>query len=220
MIQPERHDMQIRILGAAALTAGALVLTACGSNTTPAAQSPSIGMGGMSMSTAAPQAAAAPASGPHNAADVSFATEMIPHHGQAIEMADMALKQATNADVKAMAQTIKDAQDPEVIRMSGWLKGWGAPVPSASMSSSSMAGMDHGQGMMSDADMASLGKAAGAAFDRMWVQLMIQHHEGAVTMAKTELAQGQNSDAKQLAQSIITSQSAQIDQLKAMLGKL
>lgn len=211
--------MKFRIFGAAALTAGALLLAACGSNTSPA-KSSSTAMGGMSMSTTTSTASSASASGPHNSADVSFATEMIPHHGQAIEMADMALKQATNADVKAMAQTIKDAQDPEVVRMSGWLKGLGAPVPSMSMSSSSMAGMDHGQGMMSDADMASLAKATGTAFDRMWVQMMIQHHEGAVTMAKTELAQGQNSDAKQLAQSIITSQSAQIDQLKAMLAKL
>jgi uncharacterized protein (DUF305 family) len=74
--------------------------------------------------------------------------------------------------------------------------------------------------MMSDADVTSLGNASGATFDRMWVTMMIQHHQGAVTMAKTEQTTGQNPDAKALAQSIITSQSAQITQLSSLLATL
>ena len=82
-----------------------------------------------------------------------------------------------------------------------------------------MTGMSH-TGMMSDADMASLGKATGAAFDRMWVTMMITHHQGAVTMSQTELKSGQYGAAKTLAQSIITSQTAQIGQLKTLLTQL
>jgi uncharacterized protein (DUF305 family) len=81
-----------------------------------------------------------------------------------------------------------------------------------------MSGMS--TGMMSDADMASLDKATGATFDRMWVQMMISHHEGAVTMSKTELASGQYSGAETLAQSIIASQTAQISQLKNLEAQL
>jgi uncharacterized protein (DUF305 family) len=173
---------------------------------------------GMPMTTG-PNASATPAVGAHNQADITCATEMIPHHRQAVQMADMALTQATNADVKTLAQAIKAAQDPEIVQMSGWLAGWQQPVPAAS--SSGMGGMGQtGVGMMSDADMTSLGKATGAAFDRMWVSMMIRHHQGAVSMATTEESTGQNPDAKKLAQSIITSQTAQITQLAALLSTL
>ncbi len=74
--------------------------------------------------------------------------------------------------------------------------------------------------MMSDVDMTSLSKATGAAFDRMWVSMMIRHHQGAVTMATAEQSTGQNPDAKKLAQSIITSQTAQITQLTVLLSTL
>ena len=77
-----------------------------------------------------------------------------------------------------------------------------------------MGGMDHtGTGMMSDADMTILGNVSGATFDRMWVSLMVQHHQGAVTIATTEQTSGQNADVKALAQSIIASRSAHITQL-------
>ncbi|MDQ2838864.1 MAG: DUF305 domain-containing protein [Actinomycetota bacterium] len=182
---------------------------------------------GMPMTTgstgsASPNVSATPAVGAHNQADIAFATEMIPHHRQAVQMADMALTQATNADVKTLAQAIKAAQDPEIVQMSGWLAGWQQPVPAVSSSGmDGMGGMGQtGVGMMSDADMTSLGKATGAAFDRMWVSMMIRHHQGAVSMATTEESTGQNPDAKKLAQSIVTSQTAQITQLTALLSKL
>ena len=188
-------------------TAGVLVLAGCSSSGTDSAAG--------SSSSAAASPTGTPASGPHNTADVTFATDMIPHHSQAVEMADMALKQATSTEVKSLATQIKAAQDPEIQTMSGWLAGWGAPVPAASMD---MGGMDMGSGtgMMSDADMTKLGAARGAAFDQMWVSMMIEHHTGALDMAKTELASGQNPDAKALAQSIVTSQTAEITTMKQL----
>lgn len=216
--------MKRHLITVAAATAALAVLTACSSNSSTQAGHPSMSVSGMPMTTgsagsASPNASATPAVGAHNQADITFATEMIPHHRQAVQMADMALTQATNADVKTLARAIKAAQDPEIIQMSGWLAGWQQPVPATS--SSGMGGMGQtGTGMMSDADMTSLGNATGAAFDRMWVSMMIRHHQGAVSMATTEQSTGQNPDAKKLAQSIITSQTAQLTQLTALLGTL
>jgi uncharacterized protein (DUF305 family) len=106
--------------------------------------------------------------GAFNDADVAFAQGMIPHHEQAIEMADIALDPTVGAGVKitALAKAIKGAQDPEIKTMKAWLTGWGKDASGA------MAGMDHSghsmPGMMSADDMTKLGKAKGAEFDAMW----------------------------------------------------
>lgn len=216
--------MKRPLITIAAGTAGLLILAGCSSSNQPTSAGPMSAMSTTAMSGAmtASGNAGTSAAGAHNQADVTFATDMIPHHRQAVQMADMALAQATNGDVTALARAIKAAQDPEITQMSGWLTGWAQPVPTSS--SSAMAGMggmgNAGTGMMSDADMTSLGKASGATFDRMWVSMMIRHHQGAVTMSKTEQTSGQNPDAKALAKSIISSQSAQITQLTALLAKL
>jgi uncharacterized protein (DUF305 family) len=152
-----------------------------------------------------------------------FASMMIPHHAQAISMSDTALKQATDPKVKALATKIKAAQGPEIERMSGWLTGWGAPVPAAD-AGSDMAGMegmgDQTGGMMSAKEITTLNKATGSAFDRTWLQMMIKHHQGAVEMAKTALDQGSNPEAKKLAKSIIDGQSAEISEMNAILSEI
>lgn len=226
-----------RILLAAALAGGLFTLAACGGTSGSAAIS-------AVTPPASPASSQTPASGPHNSADVSFATAMIPHHRDAVTMAQVALTKANSPEIKTLAGNIKAAQDPEIRQMSGWLAGWNAPVPGATQSmphsgsltsgmSSSMPGMDmggsssatsnpHGStpGMVDQSQMAALGAASGATFDRMWTQAMIGHHQGAVDMARTELAQGQNADAKALAQSIITSQSAEIATMTGLLKTL
>ena len=213
-----------RILLAAVSAAGVLTLAACGSSGGSAQHSSSSGMpsgsmsSGMAMPGGSTSAAGSAASGPHNSADAAFATDMIPHHAQAIEMADMALAKATTTTVRTFAATIKAAQAPEIATMSGWLAGWNSPVPNTSMNPG-MAGMTM-PGMMSAADMQTLSKTTGPAFDKLWVQMMIQHHTGAISMAKTELSQGQNVQAKSLAQSIITSQSSEITQFRKLLPSL
>ena len=160
----------------------------------------------------------APAGKAKNEADVEFATMMIPHHAQAVAMADIALKQAADPKVKALAQRIKAAQGPEVERMSGWLTGWGERVPGTS-GGHDMPGMGaQTGGMMSAQEMTNLGKATGSAFDRMCLQMMVRHHKGAVEVAKTELAQGTNPESKELAQSIMDSQSAEIAEINSILA--
>lgn len=209
----------LRTLALPTVLVGSLALASCGSSD-PSAGSDA-GPGATGMTTSAPPATGAPATGVKNASDVTFATDMIPHHAQSVEMADMAPKQASDPKVKALAAKVKQAQAPEIARMSGWLTGWGAPIPGTGgghdMSGMAGTGAD---GMMSSKQMTDLGKATNSAFDRMWLQAMVQHHEGAVTMAKTELAQGVNPDAKKLAQSIIDSQSTEIAEMKSVLAKI
>ena len=161
----------------------------------------------------------------HNSADVAFATDMIPHHTQAIEMADMALTRAEDTDVIDLAGQIKAAQDPEIEAMSGWLEAWGEEVPDLG---DDMSGMDHDMsgmddsmpGMMSEADMQGLADSSGAAFDRMWLTMMIEHHEGAISMAETELSDGESAEAKSLADDIIEGQQAEVTTMQGLLDDL
>lgn len=102
-----------------------------------------------------------------NEADVTFAQSMIPHHQQAVQMANMAKTHASAPEVKALAVKIAAAQSPEINTMSGWLKDW-KEVPSGSMSQMGhMGGMDSGAmpSMMSDADLKKLDAASAAEFD-------------------------------------------------------
>ncbi|WP_245617336.1 DUF305 domain-containing protein [Knoellia subterranea] len=167
------------------------------------------------MTNTSPGAATTPASGTsapgaHNDADVTFATDMIPHHAQAVTMAAMVPTRSSSQEVKDLASQIQAAQDPEIKQMSGWLQAWGEPVPAAT-------GMQHGDGMMSMEEMGQLETAAGAAFDKMWLQMMIEHHQGAIAMARTELTAGSDADAKKLAQAIIEGQSHEIATMTSLL---
>ncbi|MFI7577698.1 DUF305 domain-containing protein [Micromonospora sp. NPDC049497] len=189
----------------------AVVLTACGGDHS------SGGNHGMPAATgAAPSAGASAAT--VDDADVMFAQMMIPHHQQAVEMADLATTRAGDSEVKRLAGQIKAAQGPEVATMSGWLAEWGRPVPSPG---AEMPHMDHGMpGMMSEADMSKLAAASGREFDRQFLTMMIAHHEGAVTMAQTELSEGADPRGKDLAQQIITSQQAEIATMRKILDRL
>jgi uncharacterized protein (DUF305 family) len=156
----------------------------------------------------------------HNDQDITFAQGMIPHHQQAIDMAEMAAEKASSAEVKDLASRIQAAQDPEIQQLTDMLEKWGAPTEPSMEHGESTGGMDHGgmsgEGMMTDEEMQQLEGATGAEFDRMWVQMMIKHHQGAVDMAKTQLEQGSNAEAKDLAQKIIDAQEAEIKEMQGL----
>ena len=204
-----------RLIRRTALTvtagAAALVLAACSSDS---------GSGGHDMgsmnSDSSPSATASAKVGAHNDADVSFSKEMIQHHRQAVDMAELAASRASSQEVKELATKIKGAQDPEIKTMSGWLTSWGEEVPE------DMSGMDMSSsmpGMMSSEDMDKLEKASGAEFDKMFLEMMVKHHEGAVTMAKTEKSDGKYGPAVKLADDVITAQTAEIKEMNKLLGK-
>jgi uncharacterized protein (DUF305 family) len=196
----------LKTLATTAALASTFAIGACSSNdTTSGHQMPGGSM--TAMATRPGTGTEAGTTAAHNQADITFASSMVPHHQQAIEMADMALTQASSADVKKLATQIKAAQDPEITTMTGWLTTWGsAPMPSGDHDMGGMS-MD---GLMTAQEMSALKNASGSAFDRMWLQLMIKHHEGAVAMAKTQLSQGQSHEAKTLAHSVIDGQSKEI----------
>lgn len=160
-----------------------------------------------------------------NDADVAFAQGMVPHHRQAVEMADLALDPAAGASeaVLDLATRVKSAQDPEIVVMTGWLQQWGAPVTADSADGHDMSDMsDDGDmaGMMSDEEMDALAGTQGADFDRLWVEMMIEHHRGAITMAEIEQADGVSSEAVALAGEIVAAQQAEVDEMTALLDQL
>ncbi len=192
------------MMAALALSLAALGLTACGSDA-PAS----------SDSETTDRAAEA---GTFNDADVTFLQSMIPHHEQAIEMAEMALDPATSAgpQVTALAKRIEAAQDPEITQMRAWLTAWGKPLQMDTSDGHDMSAMD---GMMSDTEMKALGAATGTAFDDLWLQMMVEHHEGAITMAKTVKSEGTDPDVARLADEVIDAQEGEIAEMTALLKK-
>lgn len=137
---------------------------------------------------------------------------MIPHHSQAVDMADLVPSRTDNAWLIAFAERIKEAQQPEINQMTEALKSWGQPVPDAKAEHV----MD---GMMTPEQMKNLESLKGEAFDREWITMMIAHHRGAVTMAQDELKSGENPEMREMAQSIIDSQQAEIVDMEQQLKK-
>ena len=188
--------------------AAALALAGCASGAgtgSPGTSTP--GMDHGSASSSAPASSAPASASEHNAADVTFAQMMIPHHAQAVLMSDMMLKkQDVPAEVAALATKIKAAQAPEIEMMTGWLKSWNEPTQ---MPSGHAMNGSHGMnGMMGDEDMKKLGTAQGAEAARLFLKQMTAHHEGAIMMAKTENTAGRNTDAIKLSKDIVSAQEA------------
>jgi uncharacterized protein (DUF305 family) len=141
--------------------------------------------------------------------DIMFAQMMIPHHQQAVDMSTLAETHTTNPEILALAKQIKDAQAPEIKQMTSWIE-------------SSGAGMDMGHdmgmgGMLTDEQMTALSNASGAEFDKLYLQGMIAHHEGAIQMAQM-IVGSNNAEAKELAAAIISSQTAEIEKMKTLLA--
>ncbi|MEO5779074.1 DUF305 domain-containing protein [Arthrobacter oryzae] len=194
----------------ATVFAAALALTGCSAGTGAAGSSmPSMNHGTSDMpATAAPLDTVT-----NNAADTMFVQGMIPHHSQAVEMSDIILqKQDLDPQVTALATKIKAAQAPEISTMTEWLKKWNEPEQMAAGHSMS--------GMVGEEDMSKLQAAQGADAAKLFLTQMIAHHQGAVMMAKTEEADGQNADALALSKEIIMSQQAEIQEMQTLLGSL
>lgn len=148
----------------------------------------------------------------HNDADVEFVRSMIPHHEQAVDMAELAAARASDPKVKDLAARIQRAQDPEIATMRGWLADWGEEQPP----SGDHSGMDD-SGMTSE-EMGELEQASGREFDRLFLEMMIRHHEGAVAMATTEAEAGEFGPAKALASQIAAGQQGEIEEMKGLLS--
>jgi uncharacterized protein (DUF305 family) len=161
-----------------------------------------------------------------NEADADFASDMIQHHAQALEMVDLTLGRELDPDVVALTDDIRAAQAPEIEKMVDWLEDWDQPVPETSRDHANAHAEEHGggseldtdmPGMMSEEDMTALENASGEEFQTMWLEMMIEHHEGAVEMAETEVDEGENAKAIALAEDIIAAQEGEISAMQDML---
>ncbi|SDG23789.1 Uncharacterized conserved protein, DUF305 family [Lentzea fradiae] len=144
----------------------------------------------------------------HNSADVAFARGMVPHHEQALEMSDLVAARTDNPHVIDLAKRITAAQKPEIDRMNGWLAAWNAPVEA------SAGGHSGGHGLVDLGDLADLDDTE---FDRQWLSLMIQHHRGAVKMAREHLSAGTDPEARKLAQDVVAQQEKELAEMESLL---
>jgi uncharacterized protein (DUF305 family) len=208
-------NSKIRSISVAAALAASLGLAGCAAGSAPAGGNAMSGMHG----TSGPTSSVMPdANADHNQADIMFAQMMVPHHAQAVEMSDVILaKQGIPAEVTTLAGKIKAAQAPEIKTMQGWLETWNQPTGMSG--AATMPG--HGMGGMVDADGIDRLKAAqGTDAARLFLEQMIGHHEGAVDMAQQEIGAGKYPATIQLSRDIVTSQEAEIVEMKALLAKL
>jgi uncharacterized protein (DUF305 family) len=170
----------------------ALALTACGGDEEPAAEP----------------------TGDHNAADVTFASEMIQHHAQALVMVDLTVGRELDPEFQQLTEAIREAQAPEIEVMADWLVGWGEEVPATDRDH---VNAEHGD-EDTHGDLTELEAAQGDEFRSLWLEQMIEHHEGAIAMAETEKADGAYPAAVDLAEAIIEAQSAEIEKMRKLLG--
>ena len=166
----------------------------------------------------------------HNDADVSFASDMIQHHAQALSMVDLTVDRTLDPEVQQLADDIREAQGPEIETMSDWLQEWNEEIPDTMRDHSNaghdMEGMGDSMdglysdmpGMMSGDDFDELENAPDSDFQTMWLEMMIEHHEGAVEMAQDQQNDGQYKPAVDLAGNVVDSQTGEIDTMKSLLG--
>lgn len=141
-------------------------------------------------------------------ADIMFAQMMIPHHEQALLMSGFAETRSSNEEVKKLARQIYAEQEPEIAQMKLWLE-----KTNSSMDMGHDMGMN---GMLTDSEIEAMKSVTGKAFDRLFLEGMIAHHEGAIHMAEM-IVDSDNAEAKKLGQSIQVTQQREIDLMKEML---
>jgi len=161
----------------------------------------------------------------YNDADVTFAQQMIPHHAQAIEMADMTRGRELNPEVAALADQIMAAQTLEIEAMTAWLTAWAEEVPETSRDHANAHGdgqmpdmSDEMPGMMSPEEIDVLESAPEGEFQAMWLEMMVEHHEGAIEMAQAEQRDGEFDEAVAMGEEIQTGQTVEVDHMKELLG--
>ncbi|MEU3252638.1 DUF305 domain-containing protein [Streptomyces sp. NPDC006997] len=223
VVVPNRHARRVRYVPAALAALAALALGACDSGSEPApdaASGPSVlvpGRPGEENRTMSAEEAAEHRSDDDtpNSADVSYVRMMIEHHAQALVMTELVPDRAESSKVTALAERISAAQGPEIGAMEGWLTQYGKEKEG----DGDEGGHDHGSmpGMATEAQLEKLRAARGAAFDQLFLTLMITHHEGAITMATDVKAQGNNVRVEEMADDVIAQQTSEITRMRKLL---
>ncbi|GAB4430398.1 MAG: hypothetical protein OHK0015_15540 [Chloroflexi bacterium OHK40] len=145
--------------------------------------------------------------------DLRFLDQMVPHHQMAVHSAQMMLANSERPELRDLAQRIISAQQAEIDQMAQWRAGWFPDAPAAP----SLTMMD-GQGGMMGGGMMGGGMMGGQEqMDRLFLEMMIPHHEAAISMAEQALAESERPELRALAEAIISSQTAEIDEMRRYL---
>ncbi|MFJ8750387.1 DUF305 domain-containing protein [Streptomyces sp. NPDC102441] len=146
-----------------------------------------------------------------NSADFRYARMMIEHHRQALVLTALVPGRASSTSVDRLAKRISAAQEPEIGAMEGWLKKNGGDDREETHDHSGMPGMATGK------QIEQLRAAKGKAFDRLFLELMITHHQGAVTMATEALTDGNNVLVEEMANDVVAQQTVEIDRMRGLM---
>ncbi|WP_054815918.1 DUF305 domain-containing protein [Nocardia arizonensis] len=168
--------------------------------------------------------------------DVGFTQDMSAHHAQAVEMAGVALLRSTDPDVRRLAYDIMTTQQAQVGRMQGWLQLWGKPAQSVDgymgwMTESHTGGHDHGAsashtatgpvatmpGMATAEELAALRQAPAADVDRMFLQLMLRHHQGGLPMLDYAAEHAETTAVRSLAATMAATQTNESQLITSLL---
>jgi uncharacterized protein (DUF305 family) len=194
-----------------ALTAALLVATAglgaCSSDSPTATTTPAV--------QATPEHTGGPVAGPHNTADVKYASSMFAHSQQSVELSQMATSKSANSKVKELADNIRANESPGMATLGGWLSGWGSQPPGFSDAPNGTAA-----GELTRAEVSKLGALPPNKFDKQWVNAMIKHQQNGITLSKKLLTAGSNPEAKKFAQTMIDTMGQQVTELKALVATL
>ena len=148
----------------------------------------------------------------YTGADIMFLQMMIPHHQQAIDISNLAMKTSKDAELLALAKIIARDQAAEITKMKAWLADAGAGMDAGH----SMDGMG---GMLSGAELSALNVETGTKFDILWLMGMTGHHDGAIHMT-TMIRDASNPEIKAFGEKVIADQAAQIEQMREMIKRL
>ncbi|WP_187365251.1 DUF305 domain-containing protein [Cellulosimicrobium cellulans] len=166
---------------------------------------------------------------PEGSVDAGFARDMQAHHAQAVDLAVLVRDRSTDEEVRTVALDILLTQQNQIGQMAGWLSTWGLPAAASDPPMAWMTGSEHGHGAaaadgyaampgwVSRADLARLTAATGVEADRLFLQLMIPHHQGGVEMAEYAVEHAQRPQVVALARNIVTSQERELTALQDML---
>jgi uncharacterized protein (DUF305 family) len=213
---------RLAIVAALVAIAGTVVAIALtrGDSPDPGPLTVQPGAPGESGRTLTPEELASITAPPHNAADIEFFERMIPHHAQALEMTALVPDRTTNTDLHLLAERIEISQQDEILLMQTWLTQRGLPVPTPHANHVGHAGLM--PGMLDDTQMTQLAQASGAAFDRLFLEFMILHHQGAIVMADQLYTRGGGLEpgSDRFAREVIADQSIEISRMQSLLADI
>ncbi|OZM74407.1 DUF305 domain-containing protein [Amycolatopsis antarctica] len=156
--------------------------------------------------------AAPAAAGPFNAADIEFATTMIPHEQQVVDMAALAGERAAAPEVARFALRLRDGQDPVIARMSALLESWGQPAPADP--GLHLTGPAEASGMLTPEEMAELQGLSAEAFDSRFLELTERHHQGAIDLAAAQRTAGTSPQAREIADGVTEARQREIAEVR------